>query len=53
MSVDRELLELLACPACHAAVRDEGEELVCQGCERSYPVREVPILLVEESSGGD
>jgi uncharacterized protein YbaR (Trm112 family) len=53
MSMDQELLELLACPACHAAVRDEGEALVCQGCARSYPVREIPILLVEESSGGD
>jgi uncharacterized protein len=53
MSVDQELLKVLACPSCHAAVRDEGEAVVCQGCARSYPVREIPIMLVEESSGGD
>lgn len=53
MSVDQELLKVLACPGCHAAVRDEGEAVVCQGCARSYPVREIPIMLVEESSGGD
>ena len=53
MTVDQELLKVLACPSCHAAVRDEGESVVCLGCSRSYPVREIPIMLVEESSGGD
>ena len=53
MSVDQELLEVLACPSCHAAVRDAGESVVCLGCSRSYPVREIPIMLVEESSASD
>ena len=37
----------------HGAVSDEGDAVVCQACGRSYPVREIPIMLVEESSGGD
>ena len=53
MSVDQELLKVLACPSCHAAVREEGGSVVCLGCSRSYPVREIPIMLVEESSASD
>jgi len=31
-------LELLACPACRAGVREEGAQLVCTGCPATYPV---------------
>jgi SAM-dependent methyltransferase len=31
-------LDLLACPACRAGVRDEGEQLACTGCPATYPV---------------
>lgn len=48
--VDPALLELLACPACHGRLRQEGERLVCGGCGRRYPVRDgIPVLLVEEA----
>lgn len=54
--LDPSLLELLACPACHAGLRQEGQGLVCLGCGRRYPVRDgIPVLLVEEaelSEGG-
>lgn len=43
-----ELLEILACPACKVKVRLEGEELVCEGCGRRYPIEDgIPIMLVE------
>ena len=43
-----ELLEILACPACKAKVRLEGEALVCEGCGRRYPIEDgIPIMLVE------
>lgn len=51
--LDRALLEVLACPHCRAEVREEHDAVVCVGCGRSYPVRDVPIMLVEESTGGD
>jgi SAM-dependent methyltransferase len=33
-----ELTELLQCPACHGALRQQGAALECQGCDRTYPV---------------
>ena len=48
--IDKELLESLACPACKAAVRPEGELLVCVSCGLRYPVRDgIPVMLVEEA----
>ncbi|MDE3113719.1 MAG: Trm112 family protein [Chloroflexota bacterium] len=50
MSVDKELLEILACPVDHAAVREEGDRLVCTQCGRRYPVRDgIPVMLIEEA----
>jgi uncharacterized protein YbaR (Trm112 family) len=48
--IDQDLLEILACPACRADVRLEGDRIVCSGCGRRYPVRDgIPIMLVEEA----
>ena len=50
--IDKELLELLACPACKAAVQPEGEEIVCvnRACGLRYPIRDqIPVMLVEEA----
>jgi uncharacterized protein YbaR (Trm112 family) len=48
--IDRALLELLACPACKTAVREDGDRLVCAQCGRRYPVRDgIPVMLVEEA----
>lgn len=34
------MLELLACPACKAGLREERERLACSGCGASYGVRD-------------
>ncbi|HOE27203.1 MAG TPA: Trm112 family protein [bacterium] len=48
--IDKELLEILACPACKAEVKLEGEKIVCLGCGRRYPIRDgIPIMLVDEA----
>ncbi len=48
--IDEELLEILACPACRADVREDGDALVCTSCHRRYPVRDgIPIMLVDEA----
>lgn len=48
--VDRELLEILACPLCKVEVRLEGDRIVCTKCGRRYPVRDdIPVMLVEEA----
>jgi len=52
MNLDQGLLDLIVCPACHAAlsVDDVAEELVCSGCGLAYPVRDdIPVLLVDEA----
>jgi uncharacterized protein YbaR (Trm112 family) len=48
VSVPEELLEIMACPACRASLREEGDALVCAGCGLHYPVSEgIPVMLPE------
>lgn len=50
--VQKELLEILACPSCRSPVKEEGEELRCAnpGCGLRYPVRDgIPVMLIEEA----
>jgi uncharacterized protein YbaR (Trm112 family) len=52
VNLDQRLLEIVVCPACHAALRpdEQAEELVCTGCGLAYPVRDdIPVLLVDEA----
>jgi uncharacterized protein len=54
VNIDDWLLEILACPKCHSALRadDEASELVCTNseCGLAYPVRDdIPVLLVSEA----
>ena len=52
MNVDPMLLEILACPDCHAPLRPDepASELVCTGCRLAYPVRDdIPVLLIDEA----
>ena len=54
MKIDGWLLDILACPECHAPLRvdEEASELVCTSatCALAYPVRDdIPVLLVEEA----
>jgi uncharacterized protein YbaR (Trm112 family) len=47
--ISSELLEILACPVCKREVELKGEELVCIGCGRRYPVvNGIPYLLPPE-----
>jgi hypothetical protein len=50
MPIDRELLEILACPVDKSPVREEGDRLVCSRCGRRYPVRDdIPVMLEDEA----
>ncbi len=52
--IDRELLKILACPACKADVVLENESIACTKCERKYPIKEgIPIMLVEEAQSDE
>lgn len=53
MSLDPELLSILACPACRQPVELAEDWLVCKGCARRYPIRDgIPVMRVEEAQGG-
>ena len=48
--IDKELLDILACPACKADVKLEGDRIVCVKCGRRYPVKDdIPIMLIDEA----
>ena len=52
--ISKELLDILACPACaeRPPVHLAGNEafLVCERCGRQYPIRDgIPVMLVEEA----
>ncbi|WP_019546900.1 Trm112 family protein [Streptomyces sulphureus] len=56
MPLEAGLLEILACPACHAPLREEADELHCTGgaCGLVYPIRDgIPVLLVDEARRSD
>ena len=53
--MNKELLNILACPRCHGALtlETEGQKdigLSCPACALLYPIRDdIPIMLVEEA----
>ncbi len=52
--IDKEFLEILACPACKGEVQldEAGARIVCQSCGLRYPIRDgIPVMLVDEAEG--
>ena len=50
--IDKELLDILACPSCKGNIEydQENEKLICQKCGRRYPIRDgIPVMLVDEA----
>jgi uncharacterized protein YbaR (Trm112 family) len=52
MALSKELLDILACPACKEEVRltPDGSGLKCEKCHRIYPIRDdIPVMLIDEA----
>lgn len=50
--IDKELLEILACPQCKTKVKLESDWIICQNpqCGLRYPIRDgIPVMLIEEA----
>ena len=48
--VDPELLAILACPLDKQPVTRLGNYLVCQQCQRHYPIRDgIPVMLIDDA----
>ena len=52
MTVKKEIIDILACPACGHNVQLENGRVICLSCGRKYPVKNgIPVMLVEEAEG--
>lgn len=52
MAIDKELLDILACPACKGEISydQENQKLICKACKRRYPIRDgIPVMLIDEA----
>ncbi len=53
MPVDKELLEILACPKCKGDFEysESEDKLICNSCRLKFPILEgdIPDLLLEDA----
>lgn len=52
MTLNPELLEILACPQCKGEVRldEERKGIICEKCRLVYPVQDdIPVMLIDEA----
>ncbi len=52
MPINKELLEILACPQCKGDLKltDKEDGLICEKCRLLYEIKDdIPIMLIEEA----
>ena len=52
MGINKELLEILACPKCKGDIRltEKEDGLICDACKLFYPVKDdIPVMLIDEA----
>ncbi len=52
MSINKELLDILACPKCKGDIflTEKEDGLVCKKCKLIYPIKEdIPVMLIDEA----
>ena len=52
MTIDKDLLDILACPKCKGNIHlnDKADGLVCDSCRLMYPIRDgIPVMLIDEA----
>jgi uncharacterized protein YbaR (Trm112 family) len=54
-TINKDLLEILACPKCKGAVKLlEGKGILCEKCRLVYEIRDgIPIMLIDEAKKAD
>jgi len=56
MGIDKELLDILACPKCKGdlVLTEKEDGLICESCRLLYEIRDgIPIMLIEEAKNLD
>ncbi len=52
MPVDKELLDILACPKCKGDIRlnESKDGLICDSCKLLYHIKDdIPVMLIDEA----
>ena len=52
MTINKELLDILACPKCKGDIRLDASQkgLICDNCKLLYEIRDdIPIMLIDEA----
>ena len=52
MAIDKELVDILACPKCKGDVvlTEAGDGLVCRACKLKYLIKDdIPIMIIDEA----
>ena len=48
--IDKELLDILACPDCKSDIELKENKIVCKKCGKKYPIRNgIPVMLIDEA----
>lgn len=48
--VNKELLEVLACPKCKGHIELKDKFIICNGCKLAYPViQDIPDMLIDDA----
>ena len=53
MALDKELLDILACPKCKGDIvmTEAGDGLICDACKLKYPIKDdIPVMLIDEAT---
>ena len=52
MALDKELLDILACPKCKGDIKltEKKDGLICEACKLKYPIKDdIPVMLIDEA----
>ena len=48
--INKDLLEILACPKCKGPVKLKEEGLICDKCRLLYEIKDdIPIMLIDQA----
>ena len=48
--IDKELLDILACPACKSDVELKENKIICKKCHKNYPIKNgIPVMIIDEA----
>jgi len=52
MTVDKELIDILACPKCKGDLEltEKEDGFICSRCKLKYPIKDdIPVMLIDEA----